>query len=159
MGGAYATLCYAELMRLYNNDPTWLSNGASEDSHAHLREAFVQLKERQFVLRDLYTFGCPRLGGVMNNKDWARSYVSALGDHKGKSWRVKNGGDPVTKVPPALPLISTWNHVDNAYKLDKGKAPVALPTEVGTQPSFGFNPLLFGRHCEHCICSRLLTCH
>ncbi|KAI0743498.1 Alpha/Beta hydrolase protein [Daedaleopsis nitida] len=145
LGGAYATLCYAELMRLYNNDPTWFAEDG-EDAHAHLRVAFSALKERQFVLRDLYTFGCPRLGGVMDNKDWARSYVSALKHHDGRSWHVKNGGDPVTNVPPVVPLISTWNHVDSGYKLDTGKAPVALPTEVGTQPSFGFNPLLFQRH-------------
>ena len=149
MGGAYATLCYAELVRLYNNDPTWFPEDV-EDTHAHLRAAFSALKERKFVLRDLYTFGCPRVGGVAENKDWARNYVSALNQHEGKSWRVVNDGDPVTNVPPIFPF-STWNHVDNGYKLDANTPPVALPTEVGTQPNIGFNPSLISRHCKFCV--------
>ena len=147
LGGAYATLCYAELMRLYNNMPTD-PGVASEDPHASLAKFFSQLKERQFVLRDLYTFGCPRVGGVMSNVDWAKSYKSALDNHNGKSWRVKNNYDPVTAVPPVVPLISTWNHVDNGYQVNDSSSPEALPTEIGTQPGISLKPWNFPYHCE-----------
>jgi hypothetical protein len=57
-------------MRLYNNNPTEGLN--DEDEHSHLAQFFSELKEkRQFILRDLYSFGCPRVGGKMDNLSWA----------------------------------------------------------------------------------------
>lgn len=94
-------------MRLYNDDPAVPMEGHQNDKHHELAIFFSQLKERKFRLRDLYTFGRPRLGGVMSSKDWARQYVAALSDHKGQSWRVVNKYDPVAAIPPVIPLIST----------------------------------------------------
>ncbi|KAL5481178.1 hypothetical protein ACEPAI_10119 [Sanghuangporus weigelae] len=138
LGAAYATLCYAELMRLYNDTPT--DPGFKDDPHADLAHFFSRLKVRQFVLRDLYTFGCPRIGGLMNNVSWAKSYKAALDNHNGQSWRIQNNLDPVTAVPPVLPLISTWNHVDNGYQVNDSSPPQALPTEIDTQPGVSFHP-------------------
>ncbi|KAJ3972655.1 hypothetical protein EV361DRAFT_948608 [Lentinula raphanica] len=141
LGGAYATLCYAEIMRLYNNSPA-----KPRQEEGELARFFSQLKKRQFLLRDLYTFGCPRLGGVMNDKDWASQYVSALDDHTGQSWGVVNRYDPVTAVPPVIPFISTWNHVDNGYQVSDQETPQPLPSEVGTQPGLNFEFWNFPYH-------------
>ncbi|KAJ7911965.1 Alpha/Beta hydrolase protein [Mycena leptocephala] len=141
LGGAYATLCYAELMRLYNNTP------AKGDLHGDLAHFFSQLKEkRQFFLRDLNTFGCPRLGGLWNKVDWAKHYKTALDDHKGQTWRLVNKDDPVTSVPPVIPLISTWNHVDHGYEVSDNNAPTPVPSEIGTQPSVSIKPWNFPYH-------------
>ncbi|KZT04985.1 alpha/beta-hydrolase [Laetiporus sulphureus 93-53] len=141
LGAAYATLCYSELMRLYNNAPTELK--PEDDEHAELALFFSQLKERQFVLRDLYAFGCPRVGGVEDNISWAQNYKTALDNHMGQSWRIVNKGDPVTDVPPVIPFISTWNHIDNGYEINP---PKALPTEIGTQPEVKFPPFDGSNH-------------
>ncbi|KAJ3766462.1 Alpha/Beta hydrolase protein [Lentinula raphanica] len=141
LGGAYATLCYAEFMRLYNNDPAVpLQGEEGEESF------FSQLKERQFLLQDLYTFGCPRLGGVMDQKDWAYQYASALQYHEGQSWRVVNEYDPVAAMPPIIPYITTWNHVDNGYQISDQRNPQPLPSEVGTQPGTSIKPWNYPYH-------------
>lgn len=110
----------------------------------------ASLKEkRQFILRDLYTFGCPRSGGVKDKRDWAQSFADALEYHDGRSWRIVNTWDPVTRVPPAIPLFGgTWNHVDNGMQVLSGEKPKILPTEVGTKPGFDVNPLRVKEHCE-----------
>ena len=110
-------------MRLYNNDP------------ASPEPWFTEAKKRQFVLRDLYTYGCPRSGGKDSNReDWANNYLIALNNHLGKSWRIVNNLDPVTHVPPVIPILTIWNHVDNGIQVFAEAAPQALPSEVGTQP-------------------------
>ncbi|KAL5522857.1 hypothetical protein ACEPAG_8875 [Sanghuangporus baumii] len=144
LGAAYATLCYAEIMRLYNNTPT--DPGSKDDPHADLAHFFSHLKERQFVLRDLYTFGCPRIGGLMDNVSWAKSYKAALDNHIGQSWRIQNNFDPVTAVPPVIPIISTWNHVDNGYQTNDSAPPKELPTEIDTQPGISLKPWNFPYH-------------
>ncbi|KAI0086452.1 hypothetical protein BDY19DRAFT_343649 [Irpex rosettiformis] len=151
LGGAYATLCYAELMRLssYNlSDFTASVDTLQDDEHGReLGNFFSQLKARNFLLRDLYSFGCPRLGGVMNKKDWASQYTKALYSHTGKSWRVVNEYDPVTAVPPVIPWSSTpWNHVDNGYQVSNKGYPKALPSEVGTRPGISIKPWNFPYH-------------
>lgn len=133
-------------MRLYNNAP------AKGDLHGDLAHFFSQLKEkRQFFLRDLNTFGCPRLGGLWNNVDWAKHYKTALDDHKGQTWRLVNKYDPVTNVPPVIPLISTWNHVDHGYEVSDSNAPTPLPSEIGTQPSVSIKPWNFPYHCKFAL--------
>lgn len=110
-------------MRLYNDDP------------ASPEPWFTEAKKRQFVLRDLYTYGCPRSGGKDSNReDWANNYLIALNNHLGKSWRIVNNLDPVTHVPPVIPILTIWNHVDNGIQVFAEAAPQALPSEVGTQP-------------------------
>jgi len=147
LGGAYATLCFSELMRLYNNDPTYLM--PENDTYDPLQAFFSSLNGRNFILRDLYTFGCPRVGGLRNSANWAKNYKEALNHHEGKSWRVVNKDDPCTKVPPGgkpgLPGIRPWNHIDSGYEVDESSPPRPLPTEIDTEP-WGFNPLKFPKH-------------
>lgn len=133
-------------MRLYNDNPA--RETSLYDENGGLAIFFSSLKDRQFFLHDLYTFGCPRLGGVMKGKDWASQYKIALDNHTGKSWRVVNKYDPVTAVPPVVPLISTWNHVDNGYQISDTDPPEVLPSEVGTQPGISIKPWNFPYHCE-----------
>ena len=134
-------------MRLYNNDPT--TSLDDEDEHSHLARFFSELKEkRKFIVRDLYSFGCPRVGGKMNNTSWALQYKTALDNHMGKSWRMVNKYDPVTAVPPVVPLISTWNHVDNGYQVSDKNPPEPLPSEIGTQPGISLKPWNFPYHGE-----------
>jgi hypothetical protein len=135
-------------MRLYNNDPTYVM--PEKDTYDPLLAFFSSLKERKFILRDLYTFGCPRVGGLMNSVSWAGNYKVALNHHVGQSWRVVNQSDPVTGVPPIVPLISTWNHIDNGYQVDEGSLPKPLPTEIGKKP-FGYNIFKFRNHCEFLV--------
>ena len=134
-------------MRLYNNDPA-IPGSTEGYKYTELAVFFSQLKERKFFLRDLYTFGCPRLGGVMEGKDWAGQYENARLNHTGQSWRMVNKYDPVTAVPPVIPWISTWNHVDNGYQVSDDGSPQALPSEVGTQPGISIKPWNFPYHCE-----------
>ncbi|KAL5522896.1 hypothetical protein ACEPAF_1163 [Sanghuangporus sanghuang] len=141
---AYAMLCHAELMRLYNNAPT--DPEFKDDPHADLAHFFSHLKARQFVLCDLYTFGSPRIGGLIDNVSWEKSYKTALDNHSGQSWRIQNNFDPVTAVPPVIPLISTWNPVDNGYQINDSAPPQALPTETDTQPCVGLHPENFPNH-------------
>lgn len=101
-----------------------------------------------FIVRDLYSFGCPRVGGLMDNISWALQYKTALDNHTGKSWRMVNQYDPVTDVPPVIPLISTWNHVDNGYRVSDDSPAEALPSEIGTQPSVSIKPWNASYHGE-----------
>jgi len=122
-------------MRIYNNDPADPAQATDDDMWVD------SLKANQFVLRDSHSFGSPRVGGLEKEMDWARSYEAALGNHTGKSWRIVNNKDPVTAVPPVVPFISTWNHVDNGVRIfDDGTPPEQLLTEVGTQPGVSIKP-------------------
>lgn len=134
-------------MRLYNDDPQWLSD--DKDEHSHLVRFFSELKEkRKFILRDLYTFGCPWVGGKMNDISWAQKYRTALDNHLGKSWRIVNKYDPVIAIPPVVPLVSTWNYVDNGYQVSDTIPPEVLPSEIGTQLGISIKPWNFSYHGE-----------
>ena len=135
-------------MRLYNNDPAVPTGDSDNEEYDVFASYFSQLKDHKFLLRDLYTFGCPRLGGVIDDKDWAAQFNSALSYHTGESWRVVNEYDPVAAIPPVVPYISTWNHVDNGYQVSDMSLPEALPTEDGTQPDCSFKPWNYPYHCE-----------
>ena len=135
-------------MRLYNDTPAIPALTGEGDEHAELKPFFSQLKERKFVLRDLYTFGCPRAGGVKDKASWAKNYELALLGHTGQSWRIVNKDDPVTMVPPVVPIFSsTWNHVDNGYEVSDNDPPKRLPTEIGTKPGWHIG-LKFANHCK-----------
>lgn len=174
LGAAYALLWYSEFMRIYNNLPgTPAPQSTAEEAEEEpepepetapapprpvpeaavsitnsTTEYIASLKEkRQFILRDLYTFGCPRSGGRKHKADWARSFSDALEYHDGRSWRIVNTWDPVTRVPPAIPIFGgTWNHVDNGMQVLSGEKPKILATEVGTKPGFDVNPLRIAEH-------------
>lgn len=122
-------------MRLYNDVP---AAPFSESLPARAATDWASLAKKQhFVLRDTYTFGCPRLGGKMKT-DWAKNYAEALAGHTGKSWRIVNSGDGITRLPPIayIPFKSKpWNHVDSGIEVFKDQQPTIIASEVGTWPS------------------------
>lgn len=101
------------------------------------------------MLGDLYTFGCPRSGGAEDEKDWASSFQTALYNHTGHSWRIVNQDDPVTHIPPVIPLIhKKWNHVDNGINIFPDSGPQPLASEIGTNPGVTVNLLKATNHCK-----------
>lgn len=138
MGAAYSTLCFAELVRLYNNDPTVPMTAEKDASNL---QWIADMKENKFVLSDLHAFGAPRVGGVLNHSSWALNYKQAVGNHKGQSWRIASELDPITLVPPVVILFGNpWNHVDNGFLVTPTLPPIQLPTEIGTEPPLTLRP-------------------
>ncbi|KAL5498854.1 hypothetical protein ACEPAH_1372 [Sanghuangporus vaninii] len=88
-------------------------------------------------------------GITINLHSTAKSYTTALDNHNGQSWHIQNNFDPVKAVPPVMPLISTWNHVDNGYQTNNSSPPHALPTEIDTQPGVSLHPRNFPYHYDH----------
>lgn len=107
LGASYATLCYAELLRLQSR-PTTI----------------------KFVLQDLYTFGSPRIA----LDDFADAFYTALLSHKGHSWRICSARDPITLIPPALLTDPKFTHVDRSYLVAADMEPEESDTERGTHP-------------------------
>jgi len=118
LGASYGTLCYAELLRLYNNSPA----------------RFSATGQPQFILRDLHTIGSPRIA----LEGFVDTFEGALAQHTGFSWRVVNKDDPIPMVPPPPILKPEYNfiHVDIAWEITSYSKPVKLPTEreTTTQP-------------------------
>jgi hypothetical protein len=126
LGASYATLCYAELLRLHTN----LSLHATPPS---------------FLLRDLYTFGSPRLAlqdftdalsHALHAPSPAQTLASSQTGHSAHNcWRILVAGDPVSRVPPVLLTDPAFVHLDGgAYELAEGEAPTPLESERGTRP-------------------------
>lgn len=123
-------------MRLYNNDPADPLTPTADENWV------ASLKDKQFVIRDCHSFGCPRVGGWKDEShDWASSYEQTLGTHAGRSWRIVNKKDPITDLPPVVPSIpiilpatSWWNHIGNGYRISDTDEPVALGSESHTKP-------------------------
>lgn len=107
LGASYASLCYTELLRLQRR-PTTI----------------------KLVLRDLYTFGSPRIG--LN--DFAEAFRDALLSHTGHSWRICCTLDPVTLVPPVLLTDPKFTHLDKTYLVAVDEDPEEADTELGTHP-------------------------
>ena len=114
LGASYAALFYAELLRLYNNAPIApLSSGPPT-----------------CVLRDLYSFGCPRFGLA----DFADVFALAMDEHEGSCWRILARDDPVGLVPPVLITDSKFIHLDRAYEVSESESPVEIPSERNSHP-------------------------
>lgn len=60
------------------------------------------------VTVDLYTYGAPRSG----NDDWA-TFLS--GTDKGESFRVVHKNDLVPTLPPSVPVLFPYAHVQPEY--------------------------------------------
>ena len=110
----YASVHYAELVRLYKNDPI------EPDS----------TYPTQLVVRDLYTFGSPRL--VL--EDFVNVFAAAMEQHRGQSWRIVSAHDPVTAVPPVLITDPTFVHIDKGYTISDHKPPEEMESERYTHP-------------------------
>lgn len=123
MGGAYASLSFAEL--------------CVEGSGTRLAS-----------LGDLYTFGSPRVGRGGFEKH-LRAAVRPP-QCNGSSWRIVNNCDYVPKVPasPPWPISrDPFIHVDAAYKIYPNESPEAQPSEIGTHPTWSI-PTAISPHCE-----------
>ena len=125
MGGAFASLCFAEL--------SIKGYGTSDAS-----------------LGDLYTFGAPRVG----RGDFAKALRDAVGrpQNIGSSWRIVNDGDYVPKLPASPPWPQSKDpfiHVDAVYKIYPDKKPKAESSEIGSQPQPTWSmPTPVFHHCE-----------
>jgi len=88
-------------------------------------------------LGDLYTFGSPRVG----RGDFAVPLKAAISPpaNFGSSWRIVNYRDYVPKVP-ASPFWSSdpFIHINAAYMIYSDQKPTALPSEIGTYPTWSF---------------------
>ncbi|EKM59890.1 uncharacterized protein PHACADRAFT_170488 [Phanerochaete carnosa HHB-10118-sp] len=113
LGASYASLFYAELLRLYNNDPM----SARSDPPT-------------CVLRDLYTFGSPRFGLL----DFVDMFSLVAEEHTGYSWRIICRDDPVGLVPPVLITDPKFIHVDKAYEVSETDVPIELQSERNSHP-------------------------
>ncbi|KAI0690866.1 Alpha/Beta hydrolase protein [Cytidiella melzeri] len=129
LGASYATLCYAELLRLSQLNPS----------------------SSKIILRDLYTFGSPRVAledfvsalstslspspSHSTPNTTTTSISSSSSTHTTHSRRITTVSDPVTLVPPVLLTDPTFVHVDGeAWQVAEEKEPVRLKSEVGTHP-------------------------
>ena len=111
LGASYASLFYAELLRLYNDNP-------------------ITQNRRACVLRDLYTFGSPRFALA----DFADVFNLAMEEHTGNSWRIRCADDPVGLVPPVLITDAKFIHLDKAWVVSETEKPVELPSERNSHP-------------------------
>lgn len=121
MGGAFASLCFAELS---------------------IKGYGTQLA----TLGDLYTFGAPRVG----RGDFAKPLLAAVRPPKniGSSWRIVNNKDYVPKVPVSPPFSKDpFIHVNAACKIFPDKKPEAEPSEIDTNPRWSL-PTAISPHCE-----------
>lgn len=114
LGASYATLYYAELVRLYRNGPV----------------GPVFSLPAKLIPRDLYTFGSPRVA----LEDFTDVFALAMEMHCGSSWRIVSAGDPVTLVPPVLITDAKFIHLDKAYRVSDGSAPELMRSERNSHP-------------------------
>ncbi|THG96877.1 hypothetical protein EW026_g5032 [Hermanssonia centrifuga] len=114
LGASYASLCYAELLRLYNNQPI---------------DPFVTSPSK-LILRDLYTFGSPRFA----LEDFVDVFMLVMDTHHGYSWRIVSEGDPVTLVPPVHLIDPKFIHLDKAWQVSENAEPQELPSERNSHP-------------------------
>ena len=120
LGGAYATLCYAQMLIATGPEPRTLP----------------------LVMGDKLNFGAPRVG----NDNWAKWYLNLVEKGSGQSWRVIYDNDIVPKVPAtSLRKDQTqfW-HVDKGMQIFKDKDPVFVPSELDQkdpQPPVEFDSL------------------
>ncbi len=136
LGASYATLCYAELLRLKQNP-------SASPRLDNLR------------IRDLYTYGSPRVA----LEDFVDALSSALDpDHEypttrtptppskaldsksstqlcqSSSFRILTQSDPVPLVPPVLLTDPNFIHLDSAYRVAVNEEPQGVESERGTHP-------------------------
>jgi hypothetical protein len=64
-------------------------------------------KKQKFDITTLCTFASPRVG----NMEFARTFNQLAID----SWRIVNTVDVVPKLPPHIPIVLDYDHVDTAY--------------------------------------------
>jgi predicted lipase len=134
LGASYATLFHTGLL--------YLSSSTT---------ATATTLPSSLVVRDLYTFGSPRLGLT----DFAQLHSTLLSIHDGASWRIIDAHDPVTLVPPEPLHIGSegwvFCHVDKAVKVQKDGSFVYVESEVQRGPDtlgVGGALLHFGDHCK-----------
>ncbi|KAJ3556799.1 hypothetical protein NM688_g1821 [Phlebia brevispora] len=114
LGASYATLFYAELVRLYQNNPD---------------DPVFNLPVR-LTPRDLYTFGSPRVA----LEDFTDVFAMAMDMHDGSSWRIVSAGDPVTLVPPVLVTDAKFIHLDKGYQVCENAPPEEMKSERNSHP-------------------------
>ena len=66
--------------------------------------------KRKFDISSLCTFASPRVGNM--------EFVHTFNQLPVKSWRIVNTRDVVPKLPPHVPVILDYGHVDTAYPFD-----------------------------------------
>ncbi|KAI0092132.1 Alpha/Beta hydrolase protein [Irpex rosettiformis] len=122
LGASYATLCYAELLRLQLNPPT-------SPRPSNLR------------IRDLYTYGSPRVAlgdfvdALSDALDPEFEYpTSKSSTSSTSSFRILTTADPVPLVPPALLTDPKFIHLDSAYRVSTNAEPEPVDSERGTHP-------------------------
>jgi hypothetical protein len=69
--------------------------------------------KRKFDLKTLCTFASPRVGNM--------EFVHLFNKLPINSWRIVNTHDIVPKLPPHLPVVLDYGHVDTAYPFDSSK--------------------------------------
>ncbi|GJJ14336.1 hypothetical protein Clacol_008600 [Clathrus columnatus] len=115
LGGAYATLTYAELTIKGVSSP-------------------------KAIIGDLYAYGAPRVG-LEDFAIAAKGAVHSDAICKGSSWRIINNNDLVPNVPliPLFPFSpNPFIHIDYGYKTYPNKTPELKPSEIGTSPEWCF---------------------
>ena len=66
--------------------------------------------KRKFDISSLCTFASPRVGNM--------EFVHTFNQLPVNSWRIVNTRDVVPKLPPHVPVILDYGHVDTAYPFD-----------------------------------------
>ncbi|KAL1597012.1 hypothetical protein SLS60_008594 [Paraconiothyrium brasiliense] len=76
---------------------------------------------------DLYTYGSPRSG----NEEWA-TFLS--GTDKGENFRVVHKDDVVPTLPPSVPFLMPYAHVQPEYYITTGNQVDVTPQDVKVVP-------------------------
>jgi hypothetical protein len=148
LGASYATLFHTALLSVQAGSGTFTKPSGSDPAQPQSGAAPAPLAAL-VTLRDLWTFGCPRLGLA----DFAQLQHDLMAAHDGASWRLVDAKDPVALVPPD-PLHlgkagDAFVHVDAGVRMSADAPPVPIPSELEGVEKTGVSALLhFPNHCE-----------
>ncbi len=84
----------------------------------------------ELLLRDLYTFGSPRV----TLEDFTDVFAMAMERHNGSSWRIVSAGDPVALVPPVLITDAKFIHLDKTWQVSENTTPEPVKSERNSHP-------------------------
>lgn len=84
----------------------------------------------ELLLRDLYTFGSPRV----TLEDFTDVFAMAMERHNGSSWRIVSAGDPVALVPPVLVTDAKFIHLDKTWQVSENTTPEPVKSERNSHP-------------------------
>jgi hypothetical protein len=149
LGASYATLFHTALLSVQAGSGTFTKPSGSDPAQPQSGAAAPSLAAL-ITLRDLWTFGSPRLGLA----DFAQLQHDLMAAHDGASWRLVDAKDPVALVPPD-PLHlgkagDAFVHVDAGVRMSADAPPVPIPSELEGVEKTGVSALLhFPNHCEY----------